>query len=77
MVSPQQEEILWVLDFVGKHERDAFDGLFSSVDIVSQKQVILVPRISTVLEQLYEVWELTVDVALYYSIALPQIFIGA
>ena len=37
MVATKHEEVLGVLDLVGKHEADGLDGLFSSVDIVSQK----------------------------------------
>lgn len=37
MVAPKHEEVLWVLDFVGEHETDGLDGLFSSVDIVPEE----------------------------------------
>ncbi len=34
MVTPQQEEVLRVFDFICKQKDDGFDRLFSSVDIV-------------------------------------------
>ena len=33
----EQEEVLWVLDFVGQKQADSLDVVFSAVNIVSQE----------------------------------------
>lgn len=35
MVTSQDEEVLGVLDLVGKEQADGFEGLFASVDVVT------------------------------------------
>ena len=40
MVSSENEEIFGVLDFVGKEEADYLDRLFSTVNIISKKEVV-------------------------------------
>ncbi len=35
VVTPQQEEVLWVFYFVGQQEADSFKRLFASINIVS------------------------------------------
>ena len=53
MIAPEKEKVFRVLDFIGEHERDTFDGLFSAVDIVTEKEVVLVAGVATVLEKFY------------------------
>jgi hypothetical protein len=55
VVASQQEKVFRVLDFIGQHEGDALDGLFSSIDVVSEEEVVLVARVAAVLEQFYQV----------------------
>ena len=50
MVTPEEEEVLGVLNLVGEHETDAFDRLFSSVNVVTEEKVVLVARVSAVLK---------------------------
>ena len=40
VIASQKEEILWILDFVRKHETNDFEILLAAIDIVTQKQVI-------------------------------------
>lgn len=40
VVSSQQKEIFWVLDFVSKQKTNHFQGLLSSVNIISKEEVI-------------------------------------
>ena len=48
MVAPQQEEVFWVLDLVGKQETNYLETLLASIHIVAQKQIVrLKPKIST------------------------------
>ena len=37
VVSPEQEEVLWVFDLVGQQKTDGLQGLLPSVHIVSKK----------------------------------------
>lgn len=62
MVSPQQEEVLWIFDFVGQQEADGFQRLLPPVHIVTQKQVVAFWREAPVLEQPQQVVVLPVDV---------------
>lgn len=40
MVSPQQKKVFWVFDLVSQQQADGFQGLFASVYIVSEEQVV-------------------------------------
>lgn len=40
MVSPQQKKVFWVFDLVSQQKADGFQGLFASVYIVSEEQVV-------------------------------------
>lgn len=37
VVASKQEEVLWVLDFVGQEQADSLDVVFSTVNVVSQE----------------------------------------
>lgn len=62
MVTTQDEEILWILYFVGKKKADSFQGLFASIDIVAQEQVVCFRRKSTILEQPQQVVILAMNI---------------
>jgi hypothetical protein len=49
VVAPEHEEVLWILDFVGEHEADSLDGLFSPINIVAQEEVVRISWKSCVL----------------------------
>ena len=62
VVAPEEEEVFWILDFVGEEETYRLQGLFASVHVVAQKQVVGLGRETAVFEQPQKVVELTVDV---------------
>lgn len=77
MVTSQEEEVLGVLDFIGKEQTDSFYGLFSSVDVVSQEQVIGFWREAAIFEDFQKVWVLSMDIAYTIGQIVPQILMGA
>ena len=40
MITPEQEEIFWVLDFVAQQQEDRLQRLFPSVHIVAQEEIV-------------------------------------
>ena len=62
MVPSQEEEILWVFNLVSQEEADGFKALFTTVDIVSQEQVVGIRRESTVLKQTQEIVVLAMNI---------------
>ena len=40
VIASQEEEVLWVLDFVCEHEADDFEILLAAIDVITQKQII-------------------------------------
>lgn len=50
MVSTQQEEVLWIFDFVREQEADGLEWLLATIDIVAQEQVVWLGRKAAVLE---------------------------
>jgi hypothetical protein len=67
VVAPEEEEVFWILDFVGEEETYRLQGLFASVHVVAQKQVVGLGRETAVFEQPQKVVELTVDVTAYFE----------
>jgi len=62
MVSAQDEKVLGVLDLVGEQQADRLQRLLSSIDIVSQKQIIGLGWETTVLEEAEQVVVLSMDI---------------
>ncbi len=58
VVPPQEEEVVGALDLVGHQQADALQGLLAPVDVVTQKQVVLLGRLPEELENSEEVLEL-------------------
>lgn len=63
MISPQQEEVLWVFDFVGQEETDGLQGLLPPVHVVPQEQVVALWREASIFKQPQQVVVLAVDVS--------------
>lgn len=63
MVTPEDEEVLGILDLVGEKEADGFERLLASVDVIAEEEIVCFGREATVLEQTEQVVVLTVDVA--------------
>jgi hypothetical protein len=87
VVSPQQEEWLWILDFVSQQQANGLHALFAPVHVVPQKEVVGVRWEASILEDAQQVIELTVNVAWRAQLDwvkqsqrqkwdLPQIFRG-
>lgn len=74
MITPQQEEVERVFDLVGHQQTEALQGLFAPVHVVPQKEVAALARLPRLLEDVEEVFKLTVDVAAddYGRIELQQ-----
>lgn len=64
MITPEQEEVLRVLDLISEHKRNTLNRLFSSINIIAEEQIILIARVATVFEELNQVRKLPVNVAL-------------
>ena len=62
VVSTEDEKVLGVLDLVREQETDRLEGLLSSVDIITQEEVICLGGEPAVLEQSQQVVVLPVDV---------------
>lgn len=62
MVPTEQEEVLWVLDFIGQQQADGLQRLLAPVHIVPQEEVVALWRKAAVLEQPQKVVVLAVDV---------------
>lgn len=63
MVSPDQEEIFRISDFITEQKEDGFEGHFSPIDIISQKQIVWIGRKPTQPEQLHQIKKLPMNVA--------------
>jgi hypothetical protein len=62
VVTSQNEEVLGVLDLVGEEQADGLKGLLTSVDIVTEEEVVGLGREATVLEESEEIVVLSVDI---------------
>ena len=62
VVATENEEVLWVLDFVGKEKADGLKRLLSAVDVVTKEEVIGFWWESSVLEESEEIVVLSVDI---------------
>ena len=51
VVAPEQEKVFWVLDLVGEEEADGLEGLFASVYVVTQEQVVGLGREAAILKK--------------------------
>lgn len=40
MISPEDEEVLWVLDLVREEQANGFKGLLAPVDVVPKEEVV-------------------------------------
>lgn len=55
MIAPQQEDVLWVHQFVQEQQCDGQNRMASSIDIVTQKQVSLCWWVSVSVEYLQQI----------------------
>ena len=62
VVATQDEEILWILDLVGKEQANGLEGLLATINVVTEKEVVSFRRESTVFKQTQKVVVLAVDI---------------
>lgn len=62
MVTPEQEEVLWVFDFVGQQKTDSLEWLFAPINIISKEQVVTFRRIATIFKEPEKIIVLSMDV---------------
>lgn len=63
VVSSQDEEILWIFDLVGQKQADGLEGLFATIHVVSEEEVVRFGRETAVFEQAKKIVVLTVNIA--------------
>lgn len=63
MVSTEKEEVVWVFQLVDKQNHDGLQVLSSTINIVSQKEVVGSWRESTTVEETEKITVLTVSVS--------------
>jgi hypothetical protein len=63
MVSTKHEEILWIFDLICEHKANGFYGLFSSIYIVSEEEIVSLSRKSCVLKELDEIGVLSMNIS--------------
>lgn len=62
VVSAKDKEVLWILDLVRKEQADGLERLLSTIDIVTQEEVVGLGREPAVLEEAEQVVVLAVNV---------------
>jgi len=63
VITTEQEEVLGVLDLVREQETDGLERLPAAVDVIAEKEVVLVRWEATEFKQAQEIRVLPVDVA--------------
>lgn len=63
VITSKQEEVLGILDFVAQKKTDCFNALLSSVDVVTQEQVVSFRREAAVLKKTKQVVVLPMHIA--------------
>lgn len=62
MVSSQQEEVLRILDLVSQKKADSLEGLFTSVYIISEEEVVSIRGETSIFEKSEQIVVLTMDI---------------
>lgn len=62
MVAPEQEEVLWVFDFICQQKADGLKRLFTPIHIVPKEQVVTFRRIAAIFKEPQEIIVLPMDV---------------
>ena len=63
VVSSEQEEVVRVFNFVCQEKADRFDALLTSINIISEEQVVALGWEPSVVEQAQEILVLSVNIA--------------
>ena len=62
MVASQDEKVFGVFDLVGEEQTDGLEGLFSSIDIVSEEEVVCLWWETAIFKQSEEIVVLAMDI---------------
>lgn len=62
VVTSEDEEVFGVLDLVGKEQANSLKRLLTSVDVVTEEEVVGLGREATILEESEEIVVLSVDI---------------
>ena len=62
MVTTKNGNAILIADFEGDQEGDGLNGVVATIDVVTHEQVVGIRRLSTNLEQLTQVVELSVNI---------------
>ena len=62
VVSSQKEEVLWIFDLVAEKQANTFNGLFSSIDVITKEKVVSLGWEASILENSEEVVVLAMDI---------------
>jgi hypothetical protein len=62
VITSEDEEVFRVLDLVGEQEADGFEGLLSSVDVITEEEVVCFWRETAVLEEPQKIVVLAVNI---------------
>lgn len=62
VITSEDEEVFGVLDLVGKEQANSLKRLLTSVDVVTEEEVVGLGREATVLEESEEIVVLSVDI---------------
>lgn len=78
VVTAEDEEVLWVLDLVGEEKADGLKRLLSSVDVVTEEEVVGFRWESSVLKESKEIVVLSVDITanLNWCLELKEDWLG-
>jgi len=78
VVSSEDEEVLWVFDLVGEQKADGLEGLLSTIDVISQEEIVGLWWESSILEKAEQVVVLSVDISadLDWGLELEKDWLG-
>jgi hypothetical protein len=62
MVATKQEEVLWVLNFVGQEQTHGLEGLLATINVISQEKVVGIGRETAIFEKSKQIVVLSVDI---------------
>lgn len=62
VVAPQDEEVLGVLDLVGKEQADGLERLLAPIHVVAEEEVVRLGREAAIFEETEQVIVLPVDI---------------
>lgn len=73
MVTSQDEEVLWIFDFVCEEKTDCLEGLLASVYIIAQEEIISFRGEAAIFEESKQIVVLSMDIACQNLAPLQEI----